>query len=150
MADDIQTIKALRDETGLSFGEIKKALSDASGDVVKAREALKAFGASAAAKKADRATTEGGIGAYVHTNGKVAAMVLVRCETDFVARNPEFQTLTKELAMHVAAMKPSSQEELLDQEFIRDPSMKVRDAITQAVGKLGENIQLDSFSLLEV
>lgn len=147
---DAQAVKELRDQTGLSFDKIKKALDEAGGDKDKALNALKAAAGEAAAKKADREVKDGAIGAYLHSTGKVGAMVRLACETDFVARNDSFKELARELAMHASAMKPATPEEMLDQPFIKDPSVTVRDLINQAVQKLGENIQLAGVSVLVI
>lgn len=99
-------VKKLRDRTGTGMMDAKKALEDASGDFEAALDLLRKAGVVKANKKADRTTAEGTIGSYVHGNSQVAAMVVVNCETDFVARNDEFQQLAKDLAMHVAALSP--------------------------------------------
>ena len=83
----------------------------------KAEEIVKAKGMARAEKKSDRETKEGYIASYVHANNRVAALVEIMCETDFVARNPEFQAMAKEVAMQVTAMNPTNVEELLQQEY---------------------------------
>ena len=100
------TIKELRDKTGVSVMQCKKALEEAGGDVAKAEVILKKHSAASAEKKADRSLAAGAIGSYVH-DGAVGAMVLLSCETDFVAKNPEFVALARELAMQVAATNPT-------------------------------------------
>lgn len=147
---DMDKVKALRDTTGLSFGQIKKALDEAGGDETKAAEALKAYGAAQAEKKAGRAATEGIIETYVHGNRKVGSMIELLCETDFVARNDEFKALAHDLAMHAAAMRPQDAQELLDQAFVKDPSVTVKDIIHRAIGKLGENIQVGRITVFEL
>jgi elongation factor Ts len=102
------TVKELRERTGAGMMDCKKALLESKGNVDEAIEYLRKKGLSAAAKKAGRATSEGVIGSYVHSNGKVAVMVEVNCETDFVARNENFQTFVKDIAMHIAAAAPLS------------------------------------------
>jgi len=99
-------IKKLRDETGVSVMQCKKALEEAGGDVAKALVILKKKGADAAAKKADRTLNAGVIAAYIHATGNVGAMVEIACETDFVAKNPEFKQLAYDIAMHITASKP--------------------------------------------
>jgi elongation factor Ts len=99
-------IKELREKTGAGVMEIKKALSESSGDEEEAIEILRKSGQKIAAKKQDRLTGQGLIGSYVHSNGKVASLVEVNCETDFVARNMEFRELIHDLAMQVAATNP--------------------------------------------
>src|SRR5690606_9683707 len=121
-------IKALREETGAGIMDVKKALEEADNNVEKAKEIIRERGMARADKKADRETKEGFIGSYIHTTGKVAALVSLLCETDFVARNEEFRTLAREIAMQVASMRPETVEELLDQEHIRDGRV-IRDMV---------------------
>ncbi len=105
MEISIDVLKALRDKTGVSVAQCKKALEEAGGDVDKAEVILKKKSAGAAEKKADRELGAGWIGSYVH-DGAIGAMVLLSCETDFVAKNPEFGALAREVAMQVAATDP--------------------------------------------
>ncbi len=108
MAIDAKTVAELRNRTGAGMVDCKVALDEAAGDIEKAIEVLKKKGAIKAAKKsAERTATEGVIVTYVHHNGKLAAMVELSCETDFVARNEEFKALAEELALQVAAMDPT-------------------------------------------
>lgn len=102
----LNTIKEIRNQTGAGVVDIKKALEEAAGDKEKAIDILRKKGLEKAAKKGDRSAKEGVLGNYIHSNGKLGAMVKLYCETDFVARNEEFQQLAKDLAMHVAAMNP--------------------------------------------
>lgn len=141
----IDAIKELRDSTGFSFNEIRKALEEAAGDKTKALELLKARGATLAQKKSERSTNEGVIEAYVHSTKKVGVIVELLCETDFVARNPIFTELAHECALHIAAMAPESVAALQEQPFIKDPSLTVGQLITNAVAKLGENIKINRF-----
>jgi elongation factor Ts len=99
-------IKALRDETGISVMQCKKALEEAGGDMEKARVILKKKRSEAAEKKSDRELGAGTVGVYVHNTNEVAATVLLACETDFVSKNEEFVELAREVALHVAAMNP--------------------------------------------
>ncbi len=99
-------IKELRDQTGISVMQCKKALEEAAGDMEKALIILKKKRSEAAEKKADRELAAGTIGSYVHNTNEVAAMVLLSCETDFVSKNEEFIALAREIAMHVAALNP--------------------------------------------
>jgi elongation factor Ts len=99
-------VKELREKTGAGMMDCKKALAETSGDMQKAIDYLRQKGLAAAAKKADRAATDGAVGAYIHAGGKIGALVEINCETDFVARTTEFQTLLKDLAMQVAAASP--------------------------------------------
>ncbi|MBI4160403.1 MAG: elongation factor Ts [Candidatus Yanofskybacteria bacterium] len=147
---DIELVKQLRDSTGLSFKEIRKALDEASGDENKALEMLKARGAEIAEKKSVRTTQEGIVEAYVHSTKKVGALVEVLCETDFVARNPLFVELSHEVAMQVAAMEPETVADLLGQQYIKDPSLTIQELINQYVAKLGENIKIGRFTRLQI
>lgn len=107
MAITSEQIKTLRDETGISVMQCKKALEEAAGDMEKARIILTKKGGEAALKKSDRALGAGTIGAYVHATGEVAALVSLACETDFVAKNDEFAGLARDIAMQVAAQHPT-------------------------------------------
>ncbi len=150
MADELEKIKYIRDATGLSFKEIKKALDEAGGDKVRAMEVLKAHGVAIAEKKSSREVKEGVVDAYIHATKKLGAIIEVLCETDFVARNAEFQKLAHELAMQVAALKPETVEDLLSQPFIMDQDITVKDFINQHIAKLGENIQVGHFEVFEI
>ncbi|MHB0977911.1 MAG: elongation factor Ts [Minisyncoccota bacterium] len=99
-------IKLLRDETGLSVMQCKKALEDAGGDREKARILLQKKGSEIAAKKGDRTLGAGAVAAYIHASGTVGSMVELSCETDFVGKNPEFRAVAYDIAMHVAATSP--------------------------------------------
>lgn len=99
-------LKELRDYTGISVMQCKKALEEAGGDMDKAKIILQKKGGEIALKKSDRALGAGAIGSYVHSTNEVAALVQLSCETDFVSKNPEFVSLAKEIAMHVAAQNP--------------------------------------------
>ena len=106
MSISAKMVKELRDKTGAGMMDCKKALVESEGDEEKAIAWLRQKGLSKAAKKAGRATSEGLIGSYIHSNGKIGVMVELLCETDFVARNEAFQALAKDLAMQVAATSP--------------------------------------------
>jgi len=99
-------VKELRDRTGAGMMECKSALTEAGGDMERAIDILRAKGAAKAAKRAERETKEGAIGSYIHMGGKIGVLVEVGCETDFVARNDEFQKLVRDVAMHIAAAAP--------------------------------------------
>ncbi len=103
----IDQIKHLRELTGLSISICKKALVEADGEVEKALDNLKKQGAAKAAKMADRSTGEGTIAHYVHSNGKIGVLVHIACETDFVAKNEDFQSFARDVAMHIAAAAPT-------------------------------------------
>ncbi len=158
-------IQQLRAETGAPVLECRKALEAAGGDLEKARALLKARGHALAAAKADRAAGQGTVGLYVHNGGRMAALVLLRCETDFVAKNPVFQELARDLAMQVAAMNPSvvrpedvasgerpAEAALLAQAWIKDPSGKttIADHLAAKVLELGENIVVEKFARFAV
>ena len=106
MSINASIVKELREKTGVGMMRCKKALVETDGNVLEAEKLLRKQGVSAAAKKAGRATGEGQVAAYVHTGGKIGAMVEVNCETDFAARSEDFQKLIHSLAMHVAAAAP--------------------------------------------
>ncbi|MCA9370291.1 translation elongation factor Ts, partial [Candidatus Woesebacteria bacterium] len=134
-----------REETGAGMLDCKKALDEAGGDFVQAKEVLRKQGLARAEKKADRETKEGYIASYVHANNKVAALVELLCETDFVARNEEFQALANNIALHVTALAPETVEELLAQEYVKDPSTTVEELIKGLSGKIGEKFVLHRF-----
>src|SRR5688572_21148025 len=185
-------VKELRERTGAGMMECKKALQESDGNIEKAIDILRAKGASKAAKRSEREAKEGTIGTYVHMGGKIAVMVEISCETDFVARNDEFQKLAKNVAMHIAAANPIAlnsedipadvierergvyleqvkgegkpekmwdkivegklnkfykESTLLDQVFVKDPDQKktVRDIVTDAAAKTGENLVIRRF-----
>ncbi len=182
-------VKTLREKTGVGFMECKTALAEAQGDLEAAVTILRKKGLSASAKKAGRETKEGLIGCYVH-NGKIGVMVELNCESDFVARNADFQALIHDIAMHIAASDPrfirkedvtddviSKEREiyreqaratgkpdnvldkivegrmakfyaetcLLEQPFVKEPSISVKDHIAGHIQKIGENIQVRRF-----
>ncbi|MDP2641316.1 MAG: translation elongation factor Ts [Candidatus Yanofskybacteria bacterium] len=142
---DIDQLKQLREETGISFAECKKALEEAQGEYGKALEVLKARGVALAKKKEDRQTGEGIVKAYAHSTGKIGVLVDLRCETDFVARAEHFQSLAHEIALQVAGMDPESMEDLLSQPYVKDSSKTVADLIQEAIATLGENILVKRF-----
>ena len=106
MGIDTKTISQLRRESGVGIIECKKALEETNGDIEKAKELLRKKGAQKSAKRAERTTGEGVVGSYIHANKKIGAMVILKSETDFVARNEEFVELARDLAMHIAAASP--------------------------------------------
>ncbi len=157
----VDMVKALREQTGAGVMDCKRALEGSDGDAAKAEEILREQGMASAAKRSARATNEGLIETYVHSGGRIGAIVEVNCETDFVARTPDFKELAHDIAMQVAAMSPSyvdnedipdgvesdSQEEcLMQQPFIKDPTMTVQELVNDSAGKLGENVRVRKFS----
>lgn len=150
MKVSIERIKKLREVTRGSVADCKAALDESSGDFEKALEWIKARGLEKAAKKAERETSQGIIDSYIHQNGRVGALVVLLCETDFVARTSEFKHLAHELAMQVAAMSPKNVDALLKQDYIRDNSKTVSDLIKEVIAKLGENIVVKRFVRYEL
>jgi len=183
-------VKELRDKTGAGMMDCKTALEEANGDLEKAIEILRKKGLASAAKRAGRVAKDGVIGHYIHLGGKVGVLVELNCETDFVARTPEFQTLAKEIAMHIAAISPLvvkredlspeliekereiyraqfagqnkpanvidkivegklesyyAQVCLLDQPSVRDPNVTIKQMVTAATAKTGENVTVTRF-----
>lgn len=150
MAVTLEQIKELRQETNLPISDCKKALEEAKGNLEEARKLLESRGVQIAEKKRAREVGEGLIETYLHPNGKVGALLDIRCETDFVAKSEDFRNLCHELALQVASMNPDTVEELIQQPYIRDPGKTVKDIITGTVAKLGENIIVKRFSRFEI
>ena len=195
MAITAEQVKELRERTGIGMMECKKALEEAAGHMDKAIEILRKKGYARAEAKSTRAAKEGLVGSYIHTNGRIGVLVEVNCESDFVARNAEFQELVKELSMQIAAAKPrwiaavdvpphvvAKEKEiilaqlgdmkkppeimekivngkllkffedvcLLEQPYIREDKIKVRELIAQLVAKMGENIKVGRFARFEI
>jgi elongation factor Ts len=143
-------IKKLREETGGGVMAVRQALYEADGDVEKAKKILKKKGLEKAASKADRETSAGLIETYVHPPGTSGSIVHLACETDFVARTDEFKNLAKELAMQGTAMNPANPDELLKQEYIRDPEKTVGEVVAEVSAKTGENIQVKGIKRFSV
>ena len=144
----INLIKKLRRETGVSISECKKALETAEGNIVMAKEILKKWGSQFAEKSKKRETKEGVIAGYIHPNRKIGALLELNCETDFVAKSPDFQTLAHELCLQIAAMEEDIP--LLEQPWIRDETKKIRDLLNEYIAKLGENITIKKFTRYEL
>lgn len=183
-------VKELRDRTGAGMMECKRALQDSGGDIEKAIDLLRSRGAAKAAKRASREAREGAVGSYVHPGGRIGVMIEVNCETDFVARNDEFQRLVKELCMHIAATAPlgvniedlpadvierersvavekvkaegkpehlwekiadgvikkfHKDSALLEQPFVMNPEVSVRERVQETIAQTGENIVIRRF-----
>ena len=169
-------VKELRERTGAGIMECKRALEETGGDLDRAADQLRQQGLAKAEKKAGRAASQGLVEPYIHGAGRIGALVEVNCETDFVARTPEFRELAHDLAMQVAATSPryvaeeqipteawaelerefGSRERareavaLLDQPFIKDGRQTVRDLIRDRIAKVGENIVVRRFARFEV
>ncbi len=140
----IEDIKLLREQTGAGIADCREALKESDGDMVKAKVWLKKKGLDKASSKAEREVKAGIVETYSHA-GKVGVLVELLCETDFVARTEDFKNLAHELTLQIASMNPSSVEDLLSQEYIRDNSLTVDLLIKGVVGKVGENIQIGRF-----
>ncbi len=195
MAGSSTLVKQLREKTGAGILDCQKALRETDDDMGKAVDYLRQKGLAAAEKKAGRQTNQGVIGAYVHAGSRIGVLIEVNCETDFVARNEEFQSLVKDLCLQVAASRPSfvKREEvpaeavekerviyhglakemgkpeaawpkivegklekfyeeqcLLEQPFIRDTSITIKDLLAQKIAKIGENITVRRFTRYEL
>lgn len=189
----IEEVKQLRDETGVSIMQCKKALEEVGGDIEKAKVMLRKISADAAAKKSDRTLGAGTIASYVHAGNQVAAVVVLACETDFVGKNEDFTKLAYDIALHTAAMSPAflskddvteadtaaarsvfeeeakdkaedmrekivagklesylAEKVLLDQPFVKDPSVTIGGLIEQATQKFGEKISVVRFERFAV
>lgn len=186
-------IKKLREETGVSVMQCKKALEESSGDIEKAKIILRKISKISADKKADRNLGSGVVVSYIHNNGAVGAMVELLCETDFVAKNEEFVALAKDIAMHIAALAPEyikiedvsnddkekaqelfekeaegkpkemkdkivegklkaylAEKTLLEQSFIKNPEITIKNLVEQAVQKFGERTEIGRFSRFSI
>ena len=176
MAVTTEQVRALRDKTGAGIMDSKRALEEADGNVEKATEILRQQGLARAGKKSDRSALQGLVEPYIHGGGRIGALVEVNCETDFVARTPDFQTLAHDVAMQVAAIPPryisveeiqeadypalekefGSREEavkqvvLLEQTFIKDAKKTINDLVKEGIAKLGENIVIRRFARFEL
>ncbi len=167
MKSSVDAIKELRDLTCSSVAHCKKALEEAKGDIKQAVILLRKQGLEIAAKKQSRAAKEGRIDSYIHHGNKIGVLLEVNCESDFVARNEEFMKFTKDLAMHIAASSPEyikkedvpeealkhekSKDDyyknncLLEQVFVKDPSLTIKDYLGSIVAKIGENVVIRRF-----
>lgn len=172
MRVSVDAIKELRNMTCASLAHCKSALEEASGDIQKAAQILRKQGLEIAAKRQDRVAKEGRIESYVHLGNKIGVLLEVDCESDFVARNSEFCQFTKDLAMQIAACQPSyikkedvpsdcleqekNKEEfiknncLLEQPFIKDPAITIKDYLGSLIAKIGENIVIRRFTRYRV
>lgn len=191
MAGASQLVKELREKTGAGILDCQKALQEAGDDIEKAIDYLRQKGLAAAQKKSGRETNQGLIHAYIHMGGKIGVLIEVNCETDFVARNEEFKAFVNDLALQVAAAKPSyvkredipkevvdkeraiyegqakelgkppaawpkivegklekfyQESCLMEQAFIKDPAVMVKDLLAQKISKIGENMNIRRFT----
>jgi elongation factor Ts len=186
-----ENVKALREKTGVGMMDCKKALIESNGEMDKAVDILRALGLAAVARRAGRIAAEGVVDSYIHIGGKIGVLLEINCETDFVARNIEFQSFVKDIAMQIAASNPQyiSREDvpdgivdhereilksqtlaegkpekvadkivdgrlekffsevcLIDQPFIKDPKMSIKDLLGEFCAKIGENIVIRRFT----
>lgn len=191
MAGQSTLVKELREKTGAGILDCQKALQESANNIDKAIDYLRQKGLAAAQKKAGRETNEGTISAYIHPGNRIGVLVEVNCETDFVARNEEFQAFVKDLALQIAASSPSfvkredippdliekekkiylaqakemgkpeaawpkivegklekfyQESCLLEQAFIKDPAVSIKDLVAQKIAKIGENINVRRFT----
>lgn len=155
----MDAIKALRERTNAPLGDVKAALESSGGDEAKALEWLRRRGAQVAAKRQGRAAAQGRVEAYQHHDNRIAAMVEVNCETDFVARTPEFAQFCRDVAMQVAAMSPQTVEPkagaeasgaLLGQPFIKDQGTTIGELLKALIAKTGENVVIRRFERFAV
>jgi len=191
MAGASQLVKELREKTGAGILDCQKALQETGDDIEKAIDYLRQKGLAAAQKKSGRETNQGLIHAYIHMGGKIGVLIEVNCETDFVARNEEFKAFVNDLALQVAAAKPSyvkredipkeivekeraiyegqakemgkppaawpkivegkvekfyQESCLMEQAFIKDPAVMVKDLLAQKISKIGENMNIRRFT----
>ena len=146
----IDLVKKIRSATSYSIGEIKIAVEKAEGEEKKALEFLKELGVKQLEKRSEKEVHQGRVATYTHSTGKIGAMVELLCETDFVAKNEEFVGVARELCLQVAAMDPKDGAELLEMEYVKDSSVKMKDMISSLAGKFGENIKLGRICRFEI
>ncbi len=144
--DLIKKVKQLREEMGVGVMDIKKALEAAEENLDEARKILAEKGLAEAGKKASRETNQGYVATYTHMNGKVGAMIMLLCETDFMARNEEFREFAQDLCLQVASMNPKDIEELKSQNFVKETDKTIEEVLKLNIAKFGENIKIGDFS----
>ncbi len=147
---DFTKLKELRDETGISYAMCKKALEESDNDTEKAKKLLGEWGIEKAKSKASRDTKQGSVFSYIHHNKKLGSLFELLCETDFVAANDDFQSLGKDIAMHIASTSPENEKELMEAPFIKDPSKTIDNLIKEYILKIGENIKIRKFIRFEI
>jgi len=158
-------VKELREKSGAGVMDCKRALVEADGNIDRAIAILREQGLAQAAKRAGRQAMEGCVETYVHAGGKIGVMVEINCETDFVARTPDFKTLAHDVAMQIAATNPSTVGEaepaegsaptddelpLMQQPFIKDPKKTIADLVRETAAKTGENVVIRRFTRYEL
>ncbi len=149
MSVDVSLIKQLREKTGAGIADCREALEVSKNDFKKAEDYLKKKGFEKAAKKSDRETNSGLIDSYIHM-GRVGVIVELLCETDFVARTDEFNTLAHEICLQVSSMNPKDVKALEKQEYVRDPAKTISDLVKETIAKLGENITIGRINRIEL
>lgn len=150
MKIDVELIRKLKEETGAPVIRVKKVLEELEGDEKKAFEILREEGFEKASKREGRETSQGLVESYIHHSGKVASIVELFCETDFVARNELFRELAHNLALQIASMGAKDAQDLLKQEYIKDPAKKVGDLVKEVIAKTGENIRVGRVFRIEL
>jgi len=142
----VEQIKELRERTNVSIAICKKALEEADGNMEEAIKVLKVEGAKIADKKSDRELKAGMISSYIHATKQVGVLLEVRTETDFVAKNEDFQKIVYDIAMHIAASNPTNIDDLFQQQYIKNPELTVGELIKQSIQKFGENMEISNFT----
>ena len=145
----INQVQKIREITNAGVMECKKALEDTGGDFDKAVALIHKRGLTRAEKKSERTTGTGLLHSYIH-NERVGVLLELRCETDFVARNPMFKELAHDLAMHIAAMNPTDVSDLIKQNYVKDDSVVIENLVKGVIAKLGENIRVEHFCRYEI
>jgi len=146
---NINQIKQLRKETGVSIVECQKALETTKGDIEKAKKILKKLGQAFMEKKTKRGVKEGIIESYVHPNKKIGVLIELSCESDFMAKSENFRKLAHELCLQIAAMNPEK-DSLMSEPWIKDETKTIKDLIGEHIIKLGENIVVKNFTRYEI
>jgi elongation factor Ts len=143
---NVRQLKELRARTGAGVMECRHALEEANGHMEQAEEWLRHKAIEEAARRGEREMGEGWITSYLHHNGKLGALVEMRCETDFVARTEAFRTLAQKVAEHVAASDATVVELLMEQPWIRAPERTIADLVKETAGLLGERVAIRRFA----
>ncbi len=145
----IKDVKELRNRTGVSLGECKKALKESGGDIEKAEKALEELGKKVVQKRMDKEAEAGIVDSYIHNNGKVGVLLQLNCETDFVARSDEFEKLAHELCLQIG-FGSADDVPLLERKWIKDQNKTIKELIEEKMGKLGEKIIIKRFTRYEL
>jgi elongation factor Ts len=148
MSITAEVVRQLREETGAGMMDCKAALVEATGDMAKARDVLRKKGLAAAAKKASRTATDGAIGSHITDGARAGSIVEINCETDFVAKTPDFQSLVKSVALHVTTSAPKDVPALLEQPFAGGQTLG--QAVQEKIAFIKENIVVRRFARFEL